>query len=554
MAVPNVNQITSTLRMMGDRQLQQYAAMHKNDPYILPMAIAESNARKQMRAQSQAQAMGQPQPKVADADIAAMAPQAPQAPQPPQLPEQQGIGALPAQNIQHMADGGIAGYAGGGSDESLAYDNEPVMRMAGGGIAHFAGPADQLVGGVAGDIPGYVPSATNFMPQAGAAEDLPLLQRKTREAAEAVRDGTATPQQKALVGWANRLGFGTPDLGKQETGSVFTPGSTSGFATSSPITATGAAPEVTGTKTGPTPPPMPNVNAGAAAPELAGLSNLAKMRQNIYNQQDFQDPAAKQVSELGAEMTAGAERRKKEFEDYEKAQGDVFKGREARLAEREADIGKQKESNTGLAFLNAGLAIMSTPGGLATAIGKGAQVGTAQYAAGLDKIRAAQERLGDARDKMEELRLNREDMSFKQRSALSAEIDKAKLDAKRMGIDGIRMAADVNEKRASDIFGKTVDLAKTSMEQAGANARAARNPQLELIQALQTNPGLAATYQAMHGAKNDLMAQYTDYLGKNPTGSVEDFLKTKAVFSSLGNITSAKPVSSLPPGASVAPR
>jgi hypothetical protein len=150
MAIPNPNQITSVLRMMPDQQLQQYAAMHKDDPYIFPMAFAESNARKEARAAQQAMAMGQPQPKVVDQDLMAMASQPPIPPQggmpqggpqmaQQQLPEHQGIGALPAQNIQHMADGGIAGYAGGGMDEQLAYNNEPVMRMAGGGaVQHFA--------------------------------------------------------------------------------------------------------------------------------------------------------------------------------------------------------------------------------------------------------------------------------------------------------------------------------------------------------------------------------------------------------------------------------
>jgi len=145
--------------MMSDPQLRQYAAMHKNDPYIFPMAFAESNARKQIIAAQQAQAMGQPQGKVVDQDLMAMAPQPPMPPQgmmppqggpqgmPPQgepqmaqrqLPEQQGIGALPAPNMQHMADGGIAGYAEGG-DFNYAGGGDPVMvGMAGGGIAHFA--------------------------------------------------------------------------------------------------------------------------------------------------------------------------------------------------------------------------------------------------------------------------------------------------------------------------------------------------------------------------------------------------------------------------------
>lgn len=119
----NVQQITSRLAGMSDSQLQQYAAMHKDDPYILPLAKSEFDRRQQIRASGQGQ---QPQQTVADEALQEMSPQmrqqmalmqAAQAQQAPQeaLPEQQGIGPLPAQNIQGMADGGIAGYAEGGS-------------------------------------------------------------------------------------------------------------------------------------------------------------------------------------------------------------------------------------------------------------------------------------------------------------------------------------------------------------------------------------------------------------------------------------------------------
>jgi hypothetical protein len=132
MAIPNINQITSTLRMMGDTQLQQYAAMHKNDPYILPMAIAESNARKQTRAQAQAKMAGQPQQKVAEQEIAEMS-----APQGGGLPEDQGIARLPAPNIQRMAGGGIVAFADGGyTDQQMMDENTPVLRMAGGGVGY----------------------------------------------------------------------------------------------------------------------------------------------------------------------------------------------------------------------------------------------------------------------------------------------------------------------------------------------------------------------------------------------------------------------------------
>jgi len=141
----NVMQITSTLRGMSDQQLQQYAAMHKSDPFVFPLAFQESQTRKQMRAGQAAQMAGQKPPPVVDQDLQQMAP--PQA-----LPEEQGIGALNAPNLQNMADGGIAGYADGGPQQpgmfnyaqmAPAVDLHPnsgvtPRSMAAGGIAHFA--------------------------------------------------------------------------------------------------------------------------------------------------------------------------------------------------------------------------------------------------------------------------------------------------------------------------------------------------------------------------------------------------------------------------------
>lgn len=131
--------ITSQLRMMDDRQLQQYAAMHKNDPYVFPLAFQESQNRQKLRMSKTAQMAGQEQPKVADAALMAMTPQA--------LPEELGIGRLPAPNMQRMADGGIAGYddggmAMGGSMFDFAQRSEPVLRMAAGGVPRYGGPTD----------------------------------------------------------------------------------------------------------------------------------------------------------------------------------------------------------------------------------------------------------------------------------------------------------------------------------------------------------------------------------------------------------------------------
>lgn len=138
MALPNSEKITSQLATLPDQALKQMAMMHKADPYILPLIISEDGRRKQMRQAAQAQMAAMPQPKVADAALAQMG----------ALPEEQGIGMLPAPNMQSMADGGIAGYGDGddvpkrngmamGGMFDFAQRSEPVVRMAGGGMAGY---------------------------------------------------------------------------------------------------------------------------------------------------------------------------------------------------------------------------------------------------------------------------------------------------------------------------------------------------------------------------------------------------------------------------------
>jgi len=141
MAIDQRN-ISASLRMMDDRALQQYAAMHKSDPYVFPLAFQESQNRQKVRMSGQAQMGGQEMPKVNDAALMAMSPQA----APPQVPQGQGIGSLPAPNMQRMADGGIAGYeddeegmatGGMGGMFNFAQQSEPVVRMSGGGSTRF---------------------------------------------------------------------------------------------------------------------------------------------------------------------------------------------------------------------------------------------------------------------------------------------------------------------------------------------------------------------------------------------------------------------------------
>lgn len=122
----NVKTLTDTMSRMELPQLQQYASLHKNDPYIVTLALSIANQKKQMKAGQAGQAGMMPQPKVIDQQIAQMA--APQQEAPTvdamgnvtgyagggYLPEDSGIGTLPAQNMQNFAGGGIVAFGGGG--------------------------------------------------------------------------------------------------------------------------------------------------------------------------------------------------------------------------------------------------------------------------------------------------------------------------------------------------------------------------------------------------------------------------------------------------------
>jgi hypothetical protein len=136
--------LRTRMATMPPQQLKQFAMMHKDDPFVVSMAVDIDNTRKAAQRQQAMQAAQQPQPKVVDQNLAAigqsdMPPQGmaqPQLQQPLQAaPQAQaGLPQLPAQNIATMADGGIAGYAEGeavkgGRDDYRSYAMQKAEQL-----------------------------------------------------------------------------------------------------------------------------------------------------------------------------------------------------------------------------------------------------------------------------------------------------------------------------------------------------------------------------------------------------------------------------------------
>jgi muramidase (phage lysozyme) len=129
--------LRTRMATMSPQQLKQFAMMHKDDPFVVSMALDIDNTRKAGQRQQALQAAQQPQPKVVDQTLASIGqpeipPQAMQAMQAMQAaPQAQaGLPQIPAQNIATMADGGIAGYAEGDVVKSKrsTFDATPYLQ------------------------------------------------------------------------------------------------------------------------------------------------------------------------------------------------------------------------------------------------------------------------------------------------------------------------------------------------------------------------------------------------------------------------------------------
>jgi hypothetical protein len=516
----NVNQITSRLASMADRALQQYAAMHKNDPYTMALALAESNRRKQMRQGAQMQAPQQP--KVVDQEIAGMAAVDPMGNVTGYagggyLPEDTGIGQLPAPNMQSMAEGGIVAFDEGGEVPGYAegvYTGRPT-------------------GGLLGDIPGYVPGATSFgLPQPGVEDpnSLTTLEKLKRWNER----GIAERKLKEVN--AARAQAGLPPVAQID--SPLTPPAPAAPAA---VVAPPAAPKVTfgGTsKRSASPlaalvePPAP---AAPAAKPVAGLPSLSTAA-----------PTAAQAKADAAALVDDAELRRslennEKFttQAYEKLLGDynkkvaelpeAYKGYEERLKKEEEAASNDKDKALGMAIFQAGLGMMAGTSQYAFEnIGKGALAGLDNYQSALKDLKKAQRERDKAFADIEAARLAEKRGDLKASTELQAKGIEALGTAKNRTVDGIAKIFQVNTETAKGIFDtglkdkaqneRTIyttaaEMQKQSMADAAAMARinAQVKGQKEIAQISTDAYKLPMLYKSVEDSVDKMLQADTNY-------------------------------------------
>jgi hypothetical protein len=221
------------------------------------------------------------------------------------------------------------------------------------------------------------------------------------------------------------------------------------------------------------------------------------------------------ASRLEQEASEEAQATKKRIGE----EGNVFAAREARLAEREKGVAGMKDQNLGLALLQAGATIMSTPGNIGMAIGEGVKVGSARYAAGIDKINAAKEKFAEARDRMDDLRLNRSDMNNKEIRDAERAIRNSRIQGQQLMLDGATNDLKISTDNQRAIFTTAADAIQTD-KKVQAQLESARisanrpNEQMQIAMALGNNnleAGLRKVAEIQAG-KFSVSNSYADYL------------------------------------------
>jgi hypothetical protein len=436
-------------------ELQDYATLHKNDPYIVSMALSIANQKKQMKVAQEGQAGMQPQPTVVDQQLDQMAAPLPQqmAPPPQQMaqamPEDQGIGTLPAQNMQNFAGGGIVAFEEGGdvprfqsgvflggvteygglspldfktpkTDAQLLAERSERKQAAQAIInespeAYAARKVAELEAlGAKKGAPPLTPDARN-MAMSQFVKDKIGGQVKRNEASFTSSSDLADP--KNIYKYAPK---GVADLPAGSSEADYMSGinklirgsQTSGASIPSISTAFDLNPE----------------RYKITAPQLASATpkDMADRLAAGMGPNPTVSPLAGQQEEVNKANVTARQNAAKDLEQQFEKQGLAFKDTLEKLTSKEARVKTMEDNQLGMSMFEAGLAMLAGDSPYAMVnIGKGAQVGTKKYMEIQDKVEGARDKIDEAKMKIEEFRRNEANMNARELRAARKDVDEA---------------------------------------------------------------------------------------------------------------------------------
>jgi hypothetical protein len=488
----NINAVIAHLVEMTPPQRKQFAQMHMDDPMMLSAAKFVDNQITKQAAAMSAQRMGAAPPPVNQQVVAQMSPQPPvpqAAPMPQAAPQQQaapqpqgqaqpmpedtGIAQLPAPNMEGMAGGGIVGFNQGGDLAKARQREEDRKNLltvpAFLEDAVLATPKHLANAGVY--LANQAKGAYGRVASALQNEDVPVGKDasyyKIFENTDKVRGNV--PQEARV------------DDRPRRDATVYAPEKVV-----SPAARKDDRPNLSSLKSPPDKKKVGIEQLRADSVESAPPSkptvtdrNYGTMYSDILKAQG--DPRASIPKEI------------QEAQDLTKAQSDLElasankrgKGLEAllatrneRLADREGRLKDQEELNPNMSLITAGLAMMQSTGKGLAGIGEGATKGMAQYMEGVKFNSAQRQKLEDARDALDELKFNQENMTEKDINAAKRIAMDGAIASKNAVLTHIQHTEGVNRKTADTLFTAKTNALLTEDDQrfrAGENALERQN-------------------------------------------------------------------------------
>jgi hypothetical protein len=521
-----IGNLQKMLARMGPEGRQRYAAEHSDDPIAVSMALFVNNIAKEIKegkrgepeiqtpvVQQAIQAMNQPSmpPQVMPPQGQPQAQQAPQQVQPQQqapqqmpprmaadggymdsrLPEDMGIGALPERSLSNMADGGIVGYADGGDIQRFQSGGTPAGRMLQGlgqsmdaaneaaelknALAKKYGSASSLRGmfteqsdaerenakAIMGRLNSLSPTEMRFVLETGAlpqgSSSFQPYERNRK--GNVPSDAAAPPATPPVSGGAeDPNGAGAPRLAARPAvaPSAVRP------AAARPTGAADAAGASAGTSgLGSLAAQYGSINTGG----MSSAEDINALRSKIEGGITAIDPVADERKAYNARAKEMSEQTLTDLEKDIKERGDPYAKREERANKQEASIAESAERNPYLSLMEAGFAMMAGDSPYAMKnIGAGALVGTKAYKEGLDKIEIAKTKLTETRDKIEDYRINREDLNTKERRAAKADIRNTELSGLKNIMEGLTLASGIKDTKVAADMKATHDFISDQMK------------------------------------------------------------------------------------------
>jgi hypothetical protein len=340
----NVNKITALLAQLPDSALQQYAAMHKEDPYTLALSIEESNRRKMLR---QSVAQTAQTGTVVDRAIQQMAPA--------KLPEESGIAMLPTRNMESIgaAAGGIVAFSAGDQVRdpyAYRFDMTPEAREAA-----FEEYKRELA--LRPEFPGSLMEAEGFF--IPAEYPTSSVDKLTDKKSDTSAEGKQPPKDTKAAPEGGQGGAGVVDL-IRGAGSV----------------------------------------GVESIPSFDALGNYRKMLAAVKR-----DPDTAAIDEMYGKRVKEIEGIEEERRRQLSELGPVAAGLEAALNKREKEALGKEEKNLNFALIEAGLGMMAGTSRSALAnIAMGGSKGLASYKEGLKDLEKAKEAREEMMARIEEAR------------------------------------------------------------------------------------------------------------------------------------------------------